>query len=190
MDRIADHPIESMFVKRWSPRAMDGQPVSSQDLMVLFEAARWAPSSGNVQPWRFIYAQAGTSAFSSLYELLAEGNKSWCVRAGALVVVISKKVLDNGKPAVTHSFDSGAAWMCLALQASTMGIIAHGMQGFDYERARNELQIPSEYAVEAMIALGYPGQVEDLVEKDRAREAPSGRRPVSESVFEGKFQAR
>lgn len=187
MDRIADHEIEGMFLKRWSPRAMSGDPLSYQVLMQLFEAARWAPSSANGQPWRFVYARGGTDAFARFHDLLAEGNKSWCARAGALVVVISKTIFANGRPSPTHSYDTGAAWMSLALEASALGLVAHGMAGFDYDRARAELGVPAEYAVEAMLAVGHPGRLDELSDRERLLEVPSGRRPVGESVFEGTF---
>lgn len=105
------------------------------------------------------------------------------------MVVLSRKVNDAGKPARTHSFDTGAAWMSLALQGTAMGLVVHGMQGFDYERARAELGVPEEFAVEAMIAIGHPGKVEDLSEKDQAREKPNTRKPLKELVFEGRFPA-
>ncbi len=166
---------------------MTGQPVSTADLMRLFEAARWAPSSGNFQPWRFVYARAGTPHFDRLFGLLSEGNRTWCAHAGALIVVLSKTAFDDGRSARTHSFDTGAAWMSLALQGSKMDLAVHGMAGFDRDRARAELGVPEGFDVEAMIAVGHHGRLENLDEKNRAREAPSGRRPVSESVFEGRF---
>jgi nitroreductase len=187
MARRADHEIEEIFLRRWSPRAMSGQAVSEEALMQLFEAARWAPSSANAQPWRFVYARIGTEFFARFFDLLVEGNKSWCGRAGVLVVVLSKNVLDSGRPTRTHSFDAGAAWMSLALQGSALGLVVHGMAGFDYDRARAEIGVPEEYDVEAMIAIGHPGKPEELAEKDRVREAPSGRRPVRDFVMEGKF---
>jgi len=166
---------------------MSGDTVRDEILMQLFEAARWAPSSANGQPWRFIYARSGTPFFARFHDLLAEGNKSWCVRAGALVVVLSKKIFDNGRPSPTHSFDTGASWMSLALEGLALGLVVHGMAGFDSERARLELSVPEEYALEAMVAVGYPGRLEDLTDRERVREVPSGRRPLSESVFEGSF---
>jgi nitroreductase len=187
MQRVSDHDIHSQFVKRWSPRAMSGEPITEADLLRLFEAARWAPSSGNFQPWRFVYARAGTPYFDKFFDLLAEGNRAWTPRAGALIVVVSKNAFDNGNPARTHSFDTGAAFMCLALQGAEMGLVVHGMAGFSYDRARTELGIPDGFDVECMIAVGHPGKIEDLVERDRARESPSGRRPVKESIFEGRF---
>ena len=187
MERIPDHEILPLLVQRWSPRAMNGEPMTQAELMRLFEAARWAPSCANSQPWRFVYARAGTPHFQRLFELLAEGNRPWCAHAGALIVVLSKKTFDNGSPTRTHSYDTGAAWMSLALQASQMGLVAHGMAGFDYDRARVDLGVPADYAVEAMIAVGHPGRVEDLPESHRHREVKSTRRPVQELVFEGKF---
>ncbi len=187
MNRVADHEIDPRFVQRWSSRAMSGEPLSEAGLLRLFEAARWAPSAGNNQPWRFVYARAGTLHFELFHNLLAEGNRTWCARAGALIVVVSRITFEDGRPARTHSFDAGAAWMSLALQASRMGLVAHGMAGFSYARARSELGVPDNFEVECMIAVGHPGTLEDLVERDRVREIPSGRRPVTELVFEGKF---
>ena len=188
MERIPDHPIEELFTRRWSPRAMSGEPVSQEDLMRLFEAARWAPSSGNAQPWRFVYARAGTPHFERLLGLLVEANRAWCAKAGALIVILSKKTSESGgRPLPTHSFDAGAAWMSLALQGSQMGLVTHGMAGFDYGRARVELAVPDDVAVDAMVAVGHSGRVEDLPEKYQSREVKSSRRPVAESVFEGTF---
>src|ERR1700733_10655342 len=187
MERIPDHEIHPQFVDRWSPRAMSGEPVTEADLMRLFEAARWAPSSANAQPWRFVYARAGTPHFDRLLALLAEGNQPWGARAGALIVVLSKITFDSGAPSRTHSYDTGAAWMNLALQGSQMGLVVHGMAGFDYGKARADLGVPDVYSVEAMIAVGHPGKVEDLPEKYRDREVKSTRRPVKESAFEGRF---
>src|SRR5580698_4825450 len=123
MERIPDHEILPMFVERWSPRAMSGEPVSEAKLMRLFEAARWAPSSANAQPWRFAYARAGTPHFERFFNLLVEANRAWCARAGALILVVSKTKNDAGNPLRTHSFDTGAAWMSLALQGWVMGLV-------------------------------------------------------------------
>jgi nitroreductase len=116
-----------------------------------------------------------------------EGNRIWCGKAAVLVVTISQKNNSKGAPSVSHSFDTGAAWENLALQASKMNLVAHGMAGFDYERAKKELGVPDDYSVEMMIAIGKHGKIEDLPEPLRAREAPSDRKPLEEIVFEGKF---
>jgi hypothetical protein len=104
-----------------------------------------------------------------------------------LVVVVSKTVFESGTPCRTHSYDSGAAWMSLALQGSMMGLVVHGMQGFDYERTRAALEIPDEFQVEAMAAIGRPGRIEDLPEALQARETPNDRRPLAQSICEGPF---
>ena len=188
--RQPDHPVEPLFPERWSPRAMSGAHVDKAALMSLFEAARWAPSSNNAQPWRFVYALRGTAAWPKFIELLTPRNRLWCANAGALIVIASRRAFEhNGKPNKTHSFDTGSAWMSLALQASLLGLIAHGMAGFDYGAAGALIGLPDGYAVEAMCAVGHPGAVENLAEELRAGEKPSGRKPVSEFASEARFPA-
>ena len=187
--RKADFPIEPLLLDRWSPRAMSGEEISREELMRLFEAARWAPSSFNAQQWRALYARRGTEHWQTFLELLAEGNKTWAKNAAALVVFCSRKKFDyNDEPSVTHSYDCGAAWENFALQGFQEGLVVHGMEGFDYERARTELRIPGEFRVEAMAAVGRPGPKELLPEKLQARESPNDRRKLSESIFEGPFK--
>ena len=185
--RRADHPIDSVFIDRWSPRAMSGEEIASEELMTLFEAARWAPSSMNNQPWRILYATRSSLHWPLFFDLLADSNKVWCVNASALLVVVSKTTFESGKPSRTHSYDSGAAWMSLALQGSMLGLVVHGMQGFDYEAARTKLIIPDDYQVEAMAAIGRPGRIEDLPEQLQSRETPGERRPLDLTVCEGAF---
>ena len=185
--RRADYPVDELFLDRWSPRAMSGEELSEQELMVLFEAARWAPSSGNSQPWRVLYARRGSTHWPVFFDLLGEGNKRWCDKGAALLIFISKKTRDNGKPAITHSYDTGAAWVSFALQGWLKGYVVHGMQGFDYERARTVLKIPEDYAVEAAAVVGKPGRVADMPEDLQQRETPSIRRAVKDSVREGPF---
>jgi nitroreductase len=187
MIRVAEYPIEPLFTERWSPRAMSGEALPKEELFRLFEAARWAPSSNNNQPWRFLYAYRDTPAWKIFFDLLVPANQEWCGRAGVLLVVLSKKTFDNGKPSITHSFDAGAAWMSLALQGSRMGLVVHGMQGFDYDKARNALGVPEDHQVECMIAIGYPGNKADLPPHHQEREQPNDRRPVSRTAFEGVF---
>ena len=186
--RRADFPIDDLFVDRWSPRAMSGEEIPETDLMVLFEAARWAPSSYNAQPWRVLYARRNGPHWSRFLDLLTDRNKSWARHAAALVLFVSKTTMDDGKPSITHSFDAGAAWENLALQGSLKGYVVHGMQGFDYERARKELEIPDGFRVEAMVAIGKPGAKETLPEELQAREAPNQRRPLAATICEGPFR--
>ena len=186
--RKPDHPVESLFVERWSPRAMSGEPLSEGEILTLFEAGRWAPSTYNEQEWRFLYARRDTPQWAPIFDLLVEGNRAWCKNAGMLVVILAHKVFaKNGKPNPVHLFDAGAAFENIALQATAMGLIVHGMQGFDFEKARTTLQVPDDFAVAAMFAAGRPGPIEVLPEEVREREKPSGRRPVSESICEGPF---
>ncbi|HEY2827867.1 MAG TPA: nitroreductase family protein [Pirellulales bacterium] len=186
--RKADHAIDKLFLDRWSPRAMSGEEISDAELKVLFEAARWAPSSYNNQPCRILYARRNTPQWQMFFELMVPQNQEWTKNAAALLVFISKTTFDfNGKPYPTHSFDAGAAWENLALQAWLKGYVAHGMQGFDYERAKTALKIPDEFRVEAMVAIGKPGKMETLSEQNQKREAPSERKKLAEIVCEGPF---
>lgn len=185
--REAEYPVADIFVDRWSPRAMSGKELSDEELRVLFEAARWAPSAMNNQPWRILYAVRDSKHWPLFFDLLVESNQVWCVNAAALLLIISKTTFENSKPSRTHSFDSGAAWMSLALQGCMMGLVVHGMQGFDYERARSALNVPEGYQIEAMAAIGRPGRVEDLPESLQARETPNERRLQEQTVCEGPF---
>lgn len=185
--RTAGHPINKLILHRWSARAFSDAPVTDQELNQLFEAARWAPSSYNSQPWVFVYAKRGTPAWDTFKDLMVDFNKSWTHNAGALVVIASREKSETGRPMHTHSFDTGAAWQNLALQATSMGLIAHGMSGFDYAKAKEALHIPDGYAIEAMVAVGRPGSLENLPEELRARETPSDRKPVESFAFEGSF---
>ena len=186
--REAGNPVDHLFLDRWSPRAMSGEEIPEGDLLTLFEAARWAPSSFNNQPWRILYARRGTEHWQLFFDLLAEGNKVWAADAAALLLFASKETFDyNGKPYPTHSYDTGAAWQNLALQGWLKGYVVHGMQGFDYERARAALNVPEGYRIEAMAAVGLPGPIDQLPEPLRKRESPSPRKPLSETVCEGPF---
>jgi nitroreductase len=186
--RKADHPIESLFVERWSPRAMSGEPLSDGEILTLFEAARWAPSTYNEQEWRFLYARRETPQWPLLFDLLVEGNQAWCKNAALLCVIVAHKVFaKNGKPNPVHLFDVGAAFENLALQGTAMGLVVHGMQGFDFDKARTALHVPDDYAVAAMFAAGRPAPVDVLPEQLREREKPTGRKPVEEFICEGAF---
>ena len=186
--RKADHPIANLFLDRWSPRAMSGESIPQEQLLTLFEAARWAPSSYNYQPWRFLYARRDSEHWQTFFDLLVEFNQGWAKNAAILVVFISRTHFDfNGEPAPTHSFDTGAAWENLALQGWQSGFVVHGMQGFDYERARTELNIPEGFQVEAMCAIGKPADSATLSEDLQAKEAPSDRRKLEQTICEGPF---
>ncbi len=184
--RTTDLLIDALFIDRWSPRAMSGEELTHEELMTLFEAARWAPSSYNAQPWKFFYATRRSEHWPAFFRLMVEFNQSWTKNAAALVVVTSRTVFEhNGKPAQTHSFDAGSAFMSLALQGWIKGLVVHAMQGFDYNMARSTLNLPEEFQVEAMIAIGKPGDPSVLDDATRGRETPSQRKSLAEIVHEG-----
>src|SRR3989344_2665269 len=187
--RKPEYPIIPLILNRWSPRAMSGEGMSEEELMPLFEAARWAPSSFNSQPWRFIYAKRNTEDWNVLFNLMGEFNQSWAKNASVLVVVISRKFFEhNEKPSRTHSFTTGSAWQNLALEASSRGLVAHGMEGFDYEKARKDLEVPDDYDIAAMIAIGKKGKKDFLPEELQKIETPSNRKPLKDIIMEGKFK--
>jgi nitroreductase len=187
-NRITEYNIDDVFLKRYSPRAMSGEKITEEELMTLFEAGRWAPSSMNSQPWRFIYAMRETPPFENFLSFLKEHNRSWCKNASVLVVLISKNNLDDGSLSIPHSFDSGSAFENLALQATQMNLVAHPMGGFDKNLAKEKLGVPNDYTIEIMIAIGKHGKIEDLPKELQEREKPSQRKNLEEIVFEGEFK--
>ncbi len=187
--RKTDYPVNPLILDRWSPRSMTGEEMSDKELMGLFEAARWAPSSYNNQPWRFLYAKRNTPSWRLFFNLMIEFNQGWSKNAAALVLIISGKNFEkNNKPCHTHSFDTGAAWMALALEGASKGYTVHGMEGFDYEKARKDLNVPDDYQVEAMIAIGKRAPADQLPPELQQREVPSMRKPLQEIAIEGKFK--
>jgi nitroreductase len=189
--RIADHEIDPLFLARWSPRAFDGSDLPDADLHAMLEAARWAPSAFNSQPWRFLYAKRGDANWARFLDLLIPWNQSWAHSASVLMFILSDRMMEmkpgETSPSHSHSFDAGAAWACLALQATRMGYHAHGMSGVDFDRARVELAVPERFRVEAAAVVGKIGDPATLSERLQAREFPSGRKPVAEFAFSGNF---
>ena len=189
-DRIADSPVDPGFLDRWSPRAFSSEPVSEETILSLFEAARWAPSSGNHQPWRYVYSST-PEEHGRLLSLLSSSNQRWASKAPVLAFAIAHlKVSKTGLLNRHAQFDTGTSWGYLALEARRLGLYAHGMGGFDHERSYEVLNVSREdYEVMAAIAIGYYGDASALVEKDLTREKPNGRRHVSEFAFHGAFPA-
>lgn len=190
--RQTSHPIDPLFTRRWSPRAFTGEEITEPQLLGLIEAARWAPSAFNAQPWRFLYARRDTPAWAPLFETLGEFNRGWAQRAAALVLVLSRtRWVPPGKtdvqPIGSHSFDAGAAWASLAFQATLSGWHAHAMAGFDRERARAVLGVPDDHAIEAVVAIGRLGDKAVLPQALQDREQPSARLPLSAIAAEGRF---
>jgi len=184
--RRPEFPVSPELLDRWSPRAMSGEEITRQELMSLMEAARWAPSSLNAQPWRMLYALRSGPYWATFFDLLLDGNRLWARNAAALVLFASKKINDRtGQPSATHSFDAGTAWGYFALEGSMRGLAVHGLQGFDYARAQRELSIPEGFQVEMMAAVGRPAPRETLPPALQEREFPSDRRKLADSIREG-----
>jgi len=190
MSRVADHPVEPLFLDRWSPRSFTGEPIPESVLASAFEAARWAPSSFNAQPWRFVIARPDDPLWPGFLSLLIPRNRKWASRASALVVILSATEVErNGsrQPNGSHSFDTGAAWANFAHQALLLGWHTHGIGGFDREAARGLLQVPDDHVTLAMVAIGRKGPITLLDSEFHDAERPSGRAPLHEFVFEGRF---
>jgi nitroreductase len=192
--RRPGYPIEPIFKDRWSPRAFSADEIPESELMTIFEAARWAPSAYNSQPWRFIYARRDSADWEKLLGLLVPFNQSWAKNAAALVFVVSNSVMrapgaDKDTPSYSHSFDAGTAWGYMTLQALHLNWHTHGMTGVDFDRAFAELGLPAGYRVEAAFAIGRQGDKSQLPEGLQAREMPSDRLPLTSLVFEGGFKA-
>lgn len=190
--RKPDHPVARIFVDRWSPRSFTGEAIPTEELMTILEAGRWAPSSYNSQPWRFVWARRETPAFDAFMELLTGRNPEWCAKAAALVVLVSSETMmvpgsSEPKPSYSHSLDAGSAWMSIALQAEMLGWAAHGMVGFDIPRAAELLKVPTGFRVEMALAIGRRGEPAALAAPFDAMEQPNARRPLAETAFEGAF---
>lgn len=190
--RIPDHDIHPIFVQRWSPRSFTNETIDNATLFALFEAARWAPSGNNSQPWRFIYATRESEQWPLFTDLLNEKNRLWASNAAALIILVSKttnlrKGASEPTPLRNHSLDAGAAWTSLALQAEFLGWKTHAIGGFDRDKAREHLGIPVGYQVELAIALGKQGDIAQLDVEFHEREKPSLRNPISSFVAEGAF---
>lgn len=190
MEKIAEtqYAVHPLIAGRWSPRAFDGKAISDDSFFALFEAASWAPSAMNEQPWRYIAARKENAAgFEKLLGCLLPGNAAWAKNAAALILVYCKTTYSkNGEPNVTALFDTGAANQNLLLQAYSAGIYSHVMGGFDRNKTRDVFGIPEGYEPVCMIALGYPGNAEQLEEPFRTREtAPRSRKPLTEFLQHG-----
>lgn len=193
MDRPAttDHPINDLLRHRWSPRAFSPRPVDHATLLSLLEAARWAPSSSNEQPWRFIVAaREDADLFQRLLSTLAEGNQIWAKEAPVLMLSIAERnSARSGKPNRVALYDVGQAMAHLTFEAASRGLYVHQMGGFDADKARALFAVPDTAEPAAAAAIGYPGEPATLpTEQLREREvAPRVRRPLSQTVFADRF---
>lgn len=191
-EREAQSPVSALFMRRWSARGMTGEKIPEEVLQALFEAARFAPSSYNSQPWRFAYARRGSPAFDLYVDALWDANKLWAREASALILVASKaKFTPPGKDAEivsrTASFDAGAAWASLAYQAAILGWSTRAMGGFDLDKARAAAKAPNSLNLEVIVAVGKRAETASVPEAIRQIDHPNNRRPVAASAFENDF---
>lgn len=187
---LTEAPLHDLIAQRWSPRAFDGQSLTYTQMNALLEAARWAPSCFNEQPWRYIVALADDAhGFAALHHLLVPSNQQWAGRAGALLLAVARDSFARNGHANAHAWhDVGLANGQLALQAQAMGLAVHQMAGFSGDKARETLAIPQEYSPVAMIAVGTPTEAAVLSAELEAREtAPRTRNDLAEMAFTGRF---
>ncbi|MDM9379559.1 nitroreductase family protein [Chlorogloeopsis sp. ULAP01] len=186
----SQYPIDQLLQKRWSPLAFAKQQVEPEKLCSLLEASRWAASSYNEQPWHFIVAtQDNPEEFNRLLSCLAEGNQVWAKNAPVLMLSVAKLYFEKNGKENRHAFhDVGAAACSMATQATSLGLFIHQMAGFDVSKARELYSIPEGYEPVAAIAVGYPGNPEELPEQYQQREfAPRQRQPLETFVFTGSW---
>jgi nitroreductase len=184
--------VHGIFRARWSPRAFSDRPVSNEDLRTILEAARWAASSYNEQPWRFIVARKSDGElYDRLLGVLIPYNQGWAHLAPVLMITVAKKAFShNGKANLHARHDAGAALAHIMLQSTALGLHAHGMAGFDAEKARRELGIPDDYEPVAAVAIGYSGPIERLPESyHQAELASRKRKSLDELTFGGRWNA-
>ena len=184
-----DYPVHELILRRWSPRAYAPDPVEDDKLRQILEAARWAASSGNGQPWSFIIAtQAMPDAFQRMVDCLKPGNAPWASKAPVLGIVVTKMVRANGNPNRHAFYDAGMAMQNLLLQAVELDLYARQMGGFEPETARALFEIPDDHEAVAMFALGYLGDPQQLADNHREQElAARARRPLQEFVYSEKW---
>src|ERR1700722_10189816 len=174
-----------IILERWSPRAFADREVSPADLKVIFEAARWAPSSYNEQPWRFLVGHRNSETYQKIFDALVPFNQAWVKTAPVLILSVAKKTFtQKGSPNAYGLHDTGAATAYLTLQATADGLHSHSMAGFDHEQVRASFGIPSDYEIGAVTAIGYFGDPASLPERMQKSEvAPRQRKPLDEFVF-------
>jgi len=186
---LTDHPVHDLIRHRWSPRAFADKPVAPAVLASLFEAARWAPSSNNEQPWAYLVATKDNAEdFAKMLSVLVEFNAGWAKSAPVLVIAVSRLNFPNGNPNRNAFYDTGAASALLSLEATERGLFVHQMAGFDPAKAKQVFEIPADCEAIAAMAIGYPGDPGSLPQKLQEREhAPRTRKPLTEFVMSGRW---
>jgi nitroreductase len=187
---VTSHPVHDLIRDRWSPRAFAPTPVSQHDLTAVLEAARWAASSNNGQPWRFIVATSdNASAHAAAADCFNPRNQRWARPAPVLIFICARKTFEaNNNPNPHAWYDAGAAVAQLSLQAQALGLVVHQAAGIDRDKVRVTYNVPEEFDVVIGIALGHQGDADALPEELPGRERePRARKPLSDLVFAGKF---
>jgi len=185
-----DFPVHDLIRHRWSPRAFSDKPLEPVILASLFEAARWAPSSSNEQPWAYLVAtKDNPEDFAKMVSVLVEFNADWAKNAPVLALAVSHlKFQSNGNPNRNAFYDTGAATILFSLEATARGLYVHQMAGFDPAKAKHVFEIPADWEPIAAFAIGYPGDPNALSQKLQDREvAPRTRKPLSEFVMSGRW---
>ncbi len=188
-----DHPVHELIVERWSPRSFADRHIELEILKSLLEAARWAPSSYNEQPWFFIVATRNQpDEFKQLLNCLTPGNQLWAQHAAALMVTVTKLVFDKTSKSNRHAYhDIGLAAAQLTIQATALGLAVHQMAGIEVTKIRQTYEIPEEYDPVTGIAIGYHSDADTLPNDLRERElAPRQRKPLKSFVFTRKWGNR
>jgi nitroreductase len=184
----AQEKILPVIMERWSPRSFDEREVSPADLKIVFEAARWAASSYNEQPWRFLVGRRDSETYQKIFSTLMEVNQQWARTAPVLILGVTKtKFSHNGAPNRVALYDLGAAGATLCYQATALGLHTHQMAGFSVDAARKVFNVPEDYLFGAVIALGYQGEPGALTNPQMLAQetSPRQRKPLSEIVLSG-----
>ncbi len=185
--RIADADVEPMFTDRWSSKAFTSEKLSEDQIASLFEAAHWAPSANNRQPWLFVYSTDGPDR-EKFNSLLSEGNARYVPNAAMMVLVFARTIDDEGNKIRTSHFDTGAAWMSLALQANRMGLNTRALGGIDLDAAYDVAGVPrAKFETICGIAVGYRGTDDDIHPRMAKQNFANDRKDVSEVAFNGKY---
>ena len=186
-----DFPVHDFIAERWSPRAFSDKPVAPDVLQSLFEAARWAPSSSNEQPWGYIVATKDDAEnFAKLVSVLVPSNVTWAQHAPVLALAVAELAFAKSRSQNRNAqYDVGAASAWLTVEATSRGLFVHQMGGYDHDKARQVFQIPAGWDPIAAMAIGYPGDPDSLPQPLRDREvAPRTRKPISQFVMSGSWQ--
>lgn len=186
--RVPDHPIDPIFVSRWSPRAMTGEALAREAWLPLFEAARWAPSSFNSQFWRFVVSERDDENWEAFLDVLTPGNQGWASRASLLCVIVGRRTHEKKEmESRTFAFSCGSAFQNLALEGARRGLVVHGMEGFDFGEAADLVATDDDHEVLAMFAVGVRADPDVLDEKQQRQEKPNSRHPVERLVHVGRL---